>query len=394
METAWYTEIDVVTATAPAAYVYVDQNGNPVAAPAATSSAADVVQHGNWNGQEQGDHGHQHSAAAQTTTVAPVVVPAPATTSAAAVVVPVVSIPVVSVPVVSVAPVSIAPVVVPVASSQAAPVASSAPVTGGDGLGVTYTPYTTGPCKDASQVAKDIAGLSKYKFIRLYGTDCNQIANVMDAMTSTQMVMLSVFDIDSRLDAEVQSLKDQVGTRWAKVSAISIGNERLSNGNDAATVIAAVQQARSQLSSSFSGPIGTVDTVANYKANNGALCATADQDTIFVNCHPFFGQTSPANAGNFVQENVADLQKTCNVKNVVITETGWPSGTSLPALFTGSFPVMPNVADQSQAISSITKQFSSNLFLFSAYNEAWKPINAATFGVEQSWGFLGNAPSS
>ncbi|QIX00431.1 hypothetical protein AMS68_005948 [Peltaster fructicola] len=389
METAWYTEIDVVTATAPAAYVYVDQNGNPVAAPAATSSAAAVVQHGNWNGQEQGDHGHQHSAAAQTTTVAPVVVPAPATTSAAAVVVPVVSVPVISVPVVSVAPVSIASVVIPAASSQAAPVASSVAGSSSSnaGRGVSYSPYTTtgGPCRSADEIASEIKELSDYSYIRLYGTDCNQISNVMAAMTSTQKVFLGIFYIDSgHLDGEVQTLISEVGGRWTRVEAIGVGNEQIFNGNSASTVLAAVSNVRSQLPSSYTGLVTTVDVVAAYQ-QNPSLCAAGDTGStkapVYVNSHPFFdtsAKTSASTAGTFLLSQVGLVKDACPGRDVIVSETGWPTGGD------ANGAAVPSPQEQSVALSKLRESFSSGIYFLSAHDELWKAPGA--FNVEQHWG--------
>lgn len=61
----------------------------------------------------------------------------------------------------------------------------------GGALGMVYSPYNSdGTCKDAGAVKSDLAKLSNYEVIRIYGTDCNQVPNVLAAIAPTRRSLL------------------------------------------------------------------------------------------------------------------------------------------------------------------------------------------------------------
>ena len=69
---------------------------------------------------------------------------------------------------------------------------------------VAYTPYNADQsCKSILQVAADFQKISGYEVVRLYGTDCNQISNVIAATHSNVKLLLGIFDINS-IQSEVQ----------------------------------------------------------------------------------------------------------------------------------------------------------------------------------------------
>ena len=76
----------------------------------------------------------------------------------------------------------------------------------GFGSAVAYTPYNADQsCKSTSQVAADFQKISGYEVVRLYGTDCNQISNVIAATHSSVKLLLGIFDIDL-IQSEVQTI--------------------------------------------------------------------------------------------------------------------------------------------------------------------------------------------
>jgi outer membrane PBP1 activator LpoA protein len=85
-------------------------------------------------------------------------------------------------------------------SAAASSSSSSAPSSSdlGSGFqGITYSPYSSnGACKSAEEVASDIAALSSYGTIRLYGVDCNQVENVFKAKAKDQKRFLGVYFMD------------------------------------------------------------------------------------------------------------------------------------------------------------------------------------------------------
>ena len=50
----------------------------------------------------------------------------------------------------------------------------------GGAKGITYSPYSdNGGCKSESQIASEVAKLSGFDVIRLYGVDCSQVEAVL-----------------------------------------------------------------------------------------------------------------------------------------------------------------------------------------------------------------------
>lgn len=275
------------------------------------------------------------------------------------------------------APAYSAPAAAP--SSAAAPASSSSSSSGGsaNSLGIVYTPYTaSGNCKSASEVARDIAALPAYSTIRIYGVDCNQVANVAAAAAAhNAKLFLGLYSL-ATIAPDVLSMAAQLGGDWSRVDTVSVGNELVNSAAaPAAAVVAAIAEARILLAAAgYSGHVVTVDTVQAH-LNNPELAAASDYAA--VNCHAFFdGGVVSSGAGAFVLEQAQRVQAASG-KRVVITESGWPSQGGSNAKAVASQP------DQTAAIASLRSSFASagGLFLFSAYNDLWKVDNIWTFGM-------------
>ena len=120
---------------------------------------------------------------------------------------------------------------------------------------VAYSPYTSsGGCKDVSAIASDLQSITAAGFqcIRLYGTDCNQVPNVLSALESTGSnlkLFLGVFDLGSA-SSQASSIISAMNGDWSKVVTVSVGNEPVNQGQaSAATVISTTSSVRSQLRS-------------------------------------------------------------------------------------------------------------------------------------------------
>lgn len=214
--------------------------------------------------------------------------------------------------------------------------ASSGP---GFGSAITYTPYNCDrSCKSTQQVARDLEKASSYQVIRLYGTDCNQVANVIAATKGNVKLFLGIFKIDS-VESEVKAIASAVNGNWGIVNTVSVGNELVNNGGASpAQVIAAIGAARSALKAAgYSGPVVTVDTMVAMKAHP-ELCKASD--FCAINCHAFFdGNTLPAGAGDFVKGWAKQVSDAAGGKQVVITESGWPHTGSV-SFFQPTLPVL------------------------------------------------------
>ena len=264
------------------------------------------------------------------------------------------------------------------------------PVQSGPGFssGISYSPYNEdNSCKSSSQVAQDLAAINGFSVIRLYGTDCDQIANVLAATKDKGIsLFLGIYDI-TQVSSEVQKISDAVHSDWHLVNTVSVGNELVNQGKaSVGQVTAAISQARDALKAAgYQGPVVTVDTMVAIKANP-ELCHASDYCAI--NCHAFFdGNVLPEGAGDFVQLWVDQVSSAAGGKTVVITETGWPTQGS------PNNKAIPSKENQNTAIASIVKKLGKNVIQYNAYNDLWKKDSGATHGAERYWGIYGNAPS-
>lgn len=257
-------------------------------------------------------------------------------------------------------------------------------VSGSDqGKGIAYTPYTNdGQCKSLETIVADLKPLSGYEVIRLYGTDCNQVANVLQAKTSNQTLFLEVYDMSS-IAAEVETIKSAVEAHgsWDDVYTVSIGNELVNSGAATVSDISSyVETGRSALTASgYTGPVVSVDTFVAV-INNPGLCDLSDY--IAVNCHAYFdGGVTAENAGKFVLEQIQRVWEACDgKKKVFISESGWPYQGNTNGV------AVPSKENQVAAMKSLTETVGDDVVLFSAYDDKWKADGS--YDVEKYWGIL------
>jgi len=107
--------------------------------------------------------------------------------------------------------------------------------------------------------------------------------------------------------------------------------------------------------------------------NSPVLC---DADRVTVNAYAFFdGNVKAAGAGNFINDVVLpNIRRVCApypaVKNITITESGWPSrGANLGA-------AVPSLADEQAALKSLNcVAGSTKIIAFEADDSVWKNSN-------------------
>lgn len=256
--------------------------------------------------------------------------------------------------------------------------------------GISYSPYTKdGSCKSASEVQDDIDKLSSFSLIRLYSTDCEGVENVLASISYSQKLFLGIYEIDTNtITTGLETIKNAVESSsrgWSAVHTISIGNERVNDGKSSVSdLAAAIKTAKNWLSSNasgYSGYVVTVDTLTATVSNTG-LCDISDY--LAVNCHPYWdGGVAPSNAGSWLEEQISNLESACGgSKSILITETGWPTkGTTYGSC-------VPSISNQLSAIKSIMSKLSSQVFMFTMYNDYWK--DPGTYNVEQNWGIFGD----
>ncbi|SCU86381.1 LAFA_0E00386g1_1 [Lachancea sp. 'fantastica'] len=275
-------------------------------------------------------------------------------------------------------------------SSSSAPAASSSSsssgsVGSGGAKGITYTPYSdSGSCKSSSDIASELAQLSGFDIIRLYGVDCDQVSAVLQNKASNQKLFLGIYYTDAIQDG-VNTIKSAIDAHgsWDDVYAVSIGNELVNSGAASVSQVGSlVSEGKSALKSAgYSGPVVSVDTFIAV-INNPGLCEYSD--FMAVNAHAYFDyNTAASDAGTWLNQQIQRVWGACNGnKNVLITESGWPSqGETLGK-------AVASKQNQVSAIDSIKSSCGNAVILFTAFNDYWKADGA--YGCEKYWGILSN----
>lgn len=247
--------------------------------------------------------------------------------------------------------------------------------------GITYSPYNSdGTCKNLAQVKEDFAKISDYGLIRLYGVDCNQVENVMQAKGSNQKLFLGIFFMD-QISQGIEQLSNAVKTygSWDDVYTVSIGNELVNSGEASVEQIASyVSTGKSLLSSNgYSGPVVSVDTHVAI-LNNPALCEYSDY--IAFNAHAYWdGTIVGSDAGPWLLLQMQRVANACN-KHVMCVESGWPHAGDANGVAVAS------KSEQSNAINSISSTCGDDTIAFTAFDDMWK--SPGPKNVEQFWGLF------
>jgi exo-beta-1,3-glucanase (GH17 family) len=235
--------------------------------------------------------------------------------------------------------------------------------------------------------------MSAFSIVRIYGTDCNQPSIALGlAKKYNKKVFLGVYDISPMaVPGQIRTIVSAAYQNggWGNVDAVSIGNEDVQRGASPGQVIAAVNQARAMLRpAGYGGAIVHVDT-QNAILAHPELCGHVAGDYIAANIHAFFNPNTPADhAGDFVAGQVDALRQCGSTSwkrrsvRVRVAETGWPKAGEANGM------AVPGKSYQQAAIASIKSKLSSDVFLFSAFNNYWMKDSAGTFNAEHFWGTL------
>ncbi|ATY64843.1 cell wall glucanase (Scw4) [Cordyceps militaris] len=256
-------------------------------------------------------------------------------------------------------------------------------------FGVSYTPYRADHgCKSQEDIDDDIDKIAgQYSVIRVYGTDCDQVAMMYKTAKKTGMkLFLGIWD-PSTVEDEAHKTISGINGDWNMVHTVSVGNELVNNGQASPSlIINAMRSARSMLrAAGYQGPVVTVDTFMAVQAHP-ELCDASDYCA--MNAHPFFDSTTTASyAGRWLVKTIDRVKSVLSTsKRVIITETGWPT----KGLTNGV--AVPGLANQKMALDSIQEAFAASpgdIILLSAFNDLWKTKAASTFDADQFWGING-----
>ncbi|TFK71748.1 glycoside hydrolase [Pluteus cervinus] len=248
--------------------------------------------------------------------------------------------------------------------------------------------------------------------LRLYGSDCNQTALVLEAIKQTK-VDLSVYvgnyveadDNGAAYQRQRDTMKAALQTYGVDhVLGVTVGNEFMLNylngGDDpnsamantgAAILIADIKDTRDMLTSlnlPKTLPVGTSDAGSYF--NTEVLEAV---DYGMSNVHAWFASVDAAGAAAWVfdffnETNVTPAAALANSPKMYIAETGWPTNSSDVAHETNG-PGTASVAGLQTFLDTFVCQANSagiGYFFFEFFDEEWK--DALYGGVEGWWGLF------
>jgi exo-beta-1,3-glucanase (GH17 family) len=284
--------------------------------------------------------------------------------------------------------------------------------------GIAYTPQGAIPPNCTStlkDVISDIQLISQLTTrLRLYGSDCNQSALVLEAVKQTKVnlqVYLGNYPIATDNGTEYQQQKQAIvsaintyGTN--SIAGVTVGNEFMLNyldanggtdpngavGNQGAQILVPwIQDMTNTLKSMNLNkhiPVGTSDAGSYF--NTQVLEAV---EYGMANVHPWFGNVSIDQAAGwtydfFEQTDVAAAAALSNKPTMYIAETGWPSNSSNQASMSDG-PSTASIPNLQEFLNNYVCQATKNntgYFYFEAFDEPWKDVLFG--GVEGHWGLF------
>jgi exo-beta-1,3-glucanase (GH17 family) len=282
--------------------------------------------------------------------------------------------------------------------------------------GIAYTPENSiyPNCNiNLADVVTDIQLLSQLTSrIRLYGSDCNTTAMVLEAVQLTK-VNMTVFIANypdatdngtayNRQKTAIQSAIQTFGTDH--IGGLTVGNEFILDfldanaatdpngavGNQGAAILTPlIDDTKSMLTSlNVDLKVGNADAGSFF--NNKVL---ADVDYGMANVHPWFANVSVNDAAgwtwNFFETvDVAAAQNLSNKPEMSIAETGWPTKSS----DVGNESNGPSTASEANLqtfLNTFVCQANTNgteYYFFEFFDEPWKDQQFG--GVEGWWGLF------
>ncbi len=168
------------------------------------------------------------------------------------------------------------------------------------------------------------------------------------------------------------------------VSLAIVGNEYLlANDNSPnpdpqaeSKLIAYIQQVKAQTNINVTYA-DTWDEIVNKHPN-----VMKAVDVIAVNIYPFYENATIDQALAKLQSDYQLTVQAANGKQVIITETGWPSSGASPSFSPAAAPSAANAAKYFNDVENWARTSNISLFYFSAFDEPYK----ANYNDYASWG--------
>jgi glucan 1,3-beta-glucosidase len=126
-------------------------------------------------------------------------------------------------------------------------------------------------------------------------------------------------------------------------------------------------------------PVGYVDAYYTF-VNEPRLLEYCD--VVFANCYPFWEKCDLEHAVSYMKEMYAFVKKVAQNKEVIISETGWPTKGEA---FGDAKPSFEHAARYFIDTYQWAKSNDIKVFYFSSFDESWKTDEEGEYGAY--WGY-------
>lgn len=248
--------------------------------------------------------------------------------------------------------------------------------------GLCFSPYTegqgTGDTLTEAQIRRRMEIIAPHtRWVRSFScTKGNElIPKVAREKGLKTMAGAWISQDAERNEREIKALVQMAEAGLVDVAAV--GNEVLQRHElSEQEIIQLLQRVRAMLPKHI--PLGYVDAYYHF-LDKPALVAACD--VVLINCYPFWEGAGNDYALHYMQHMYELTKQAAGNKQVIITETGWPSkGQSVQDAYPSAENAMKYFINTQQWASE--KQV--ELFYFSSFDESWKLHHEGEVGTQ--WG--------
>jgi exo-beta-1,3-glucanase (GH17 family) len=204
--------------------------------------------------------------------------------------------------------------------------------------------------------------------IRLYECNDNVYQAIIDSVDLGFKITIGVQLNLVNTDYQLQKTIDLAN--MGLVEAIIVGNETLlTNALSQPNLIDRIKQVKRAVPAEIK--VSTAEPW-NIWLNNSDLINAVD--FVVIHVHPFWEDQKPERAAGYVLESYNKVKKATGDKEVVIGETGWPTGGTAAdaAVSQTTVPSEQNQRNFLVQFTSLASENSIKYFWFSAFDEEWK----------------------
>ena len=258
--------------------------------------------------------------------------------------------------------------------------------------GIDFSPYENGqdPNKDptvtADQIKARLTIIAPYtKWARSFSMTTG-LENIPPIARSMGLKVAAGAWISKNLSQNDQEIANLIAAANAgNVDIAIVGSEALLRGDvTEAQLLAYMAQVRAAIPSSI--PVTAADTWDVLLAHPNVIAAS---DVVFANFYPYWEGKSIDAAVCDVATNYLRLVAASGMKQVMVSEAGWPSGGNA---YGAALPTPANEAQFALQFVTWARTYNVAYFYFEAFNEEWKVSQegpqGAYWGIWDEYGNL------